>query len=176
MKIILQVFQIITMPLALAYIGWQVTSSLESAKLNQQYVQIASDILSQSIRKNEEVPPIRRWAASVLKKFTPVEIGENEYADLVSGKARTSSDFPYVEATAFVKPKTAKVGEVVSFIADASGGNGFYSFYWEGSDGLKSFYPVIDKRFTTPGVKKATVEITSYNQTIKREVSIEITP
>lgn len=83
--------------------------------------------------------------------------------------------FPALIGECAVEPKTAKIGEFVTFTASYEGGNDYYSFHWTGDDELNSFYPTISKRYTSVGRKKAVVEITSDNHTIACECWVLIT-
>jgi hypothetical protein len=56
-------------------------------------------------------------------------------------------------------------GRTVNFKVAAGGGNGTYAYVWTGSDGLFSTTQDVNEIYTTPGLKSATVTITSGNQT-----------
>ncbi|MFA6296968.1 MAG: hypothetical protein WC629_00180 [Candidatus Paceibacterota bacterium] len=87
----------------------------------------------------------------------------------------TGSDcFPTVQGSCYANVSRGQTGDIITWTADAYDGNGYYSFDWSGTDGLASFYPVIDKRYTTSGTKIGTVQITSYGVTITRTCSVLI--
>lgn len=57
-----------------------------------------------------------------------------------------------------------QIGQDVSFFANASGGNGNYSYSWTGSDGLNSSSQSFTGRFYSAGSKYATVTVYSGGQ------------
>jgi len=82
--------------------------------------------------------------------------------------------FPPLVARAIVSHQRAKVGDVVTWTTEGEGGNGYYSFYWIGSDGLQSKYQTISIRYLEPGTKVGYVEITSNGETIVRRTEMKI--
>lgn len=69
--------------------------------------------------------------------------------------------YPRTEAIAAASPTIARTGEVVRMEAAAEGGNGFFTYEWSGDDGLQSFQRVVNVRYHEPGLKTATVKVTS---------------
>ena len=67
-----------------------------------------------------------------------------------------------------------QVGQDVNFYASATGGNGTYSYSWNGSDGLNSSGQSFTGRFYTPGSKYANVTITSGNQSVTRSCNVNV--
>lgn len=82
--------------------------------------------------------------------------------------------FPPVQGSCYANVSRGQTGDLITWTADAYDGNGYYSYDWSGTDNLASFYPVIDKRYTTTGTKNASVRITSYGVTITRTCSVVI--
>ena len=82
--------------------------------------------------------------------------------------------FPPVQGSCYANVSSGQTGDIITWTADAYDGNGYYSYDWSGTDGLSSFYPVIDKRYDTSGTKNASVQITSYGVTITRTCSVVI--
>jgi hypothetical protein len=66
------------------------------------------------------------------------------------------------------------VGGTVSWTANASGGNGFYTYYWNGDDGVSSNGQYVSKTYYSPGVKNINLTIISDNQTITRTCSVNV--
>ena len=66
------------------------------------------------------------------------------------------------------------VGGTVSWSANASGGNGFYTYYWYGDDGVSSNGQYVPKIYYSPGVKNVTLTVVSNNQTISRTCSVNV--
>lgn len=93
-----------------------------------------------------------------------------------SGLPAGPTSLPKFRASAIASSKTIKVGDVVTFTAEATGGNGYYSFYWTGTDNLNSLYQTISKRYAKPGLKRAVMEVTSNHETLTAEVSVKVLP
>lgn len=60
------------------------------------------------------------------------------------------------------------VGQNVYWTANVSGGSGYYSYSWSGTDGLYSSGSVANRAYTYSGTKYASVTVSSGNQTITR--------
>ncbi|TAK56955.1 hypothetical protein EPO17_03395 [Patescibacteria group bacterium] len=74
-----------------------------------------------------------------------------------------------LDASCYVNPTSAGVGDTVYWNASASGGTGNYSYYWTGTDGLGGQSNNITKSYYAPGDKFASVTVTSGSQTITRQ-------
>lgn len=83
-------------------------------------------------------------------------------------------DGPLV-VTCSVSPSSAKINELVSWRATASGKTGFFTYLWTGTDGLSGTNSEEKKAYNLTGIKSATVEVKSGNETITRTCAIEIT-
>jgi hypothetical protein len=68
----------------------------------------------------------------------------------------------------------SQVGGTVTWTATATGGNGFYNYYWTGDEGISSNGQYVTKVYTYNGAKNATVTITSNGQSITRSCSITV--
>jgi len=66
------------------------------------------------------------------------------------------------------------MGNVVTWYATASGGNGYYSYSWIGSDGLYSNESNLGKIYYSSGQKYATVTVTSGGQSLTKQCSTYI--
>ncbi len=86
----------------------------------------------------------------------------------------TVCQYPPLVANCLVSNTHVKVGDVVTWTTEGEGGNGYYSFYWYGDDGLESDYQTVSIRYMDPGVKTGTIEITSNNETISRTCSVTV--
>lgn len=78
----------IAMPLSIFLTALFVTKCTEDRKTDQQYVQLAINILSE--KTAEEADPsnpslLRKWAVSVLSRFAPVNLSKEEQRALESG-------------------------------------------------------------------------------------------
>ncbi len=66
------------------------------------------------------------------------------------------------------------LGEPITFSAEALGGTGSYSFVWAGSENVSGTGQSITVTFDSPGVKTIQVFITSGNQTVSPECTVEV--
>lgn len=58
----------------------------------------------------------------------------------------------------------APVGSGVTWVANVSGGNGAYTYSWNGTDGLYGSQSTAYIYYNNPGIKTATLYVTSYGQ------------
>ncbi len=73
--------------------------------------------------------------------------------------ASCSANTPVLTASCTVSPASAKVGDLFIWTANASGGNGTYTYYWNGS--VSGTVSSVSKIYTDAGAKSATVTVTS---------------
>ena len=85
----IQILNLIVIPLAIFLVGWKVTSVVENSKTQQEYVRIATGILSAEVKKGDDQKAIRTWAVDVLARYSPVAIAPDQREKLISGAART---------------------------------------------------------------------------------------
>lgn len=74
----------------------------------------------------------------------------------------------------YAGPTMTSVGRPVTWYATASGGNGYYSYSWVGSDQLYSNESSVDKIYYSTGTKLATVTVTSGGQSVTKQCSTNI--
>jgi len=86
----------------------------------------------------------------------------------------TTYTWTNINANCYVNPTTAYVGNPVTWYVSATGGNGYYSYSWTGSDSLYSTDSSITKTYYSTGVKTATVTISSGGQNITKQCSIYV--
>ena len=67
-------------------------------------------------------------------------------------------------ASCSVNTTFTPVGNYVTWTANVSGGNGYYSYYWNGTDGLSGNQSTITKSYYNPGVKTASLYVNSNGQ------------
>ncbi len=79
-----------------------------------------------------------------------------------------------LSANCYAQPANAHVGSPVMWYTMASGGNGYFSYYWEGTDGLTSNAYTASRIYYTPGPKTARVTVYSNGAAITRECSVYI--
>ena len=71
-------------------------------------------------------------------------------------------------------PTSGRVGDGFVFSANATGGNGVFSYSWTGTDGLRGSSRNVNKTYTSAGLKNATVSITSGNTIINKTCTVNI--
>lgn len=64
-----------------------------------------------------------------------------------------------------VSPTTINVGGSARWTAVASGGNGTYTYQWQGTDSLAGTTAAVNKVYNTPGTKTGSVRVTSNGRT-----------
>jgi hypothetical protein len=73
-----------------------------------------------------------------------------------------------LQVSCYSMPLSANVGDNVSWVANAYGGNGSYNYSWTGTDGLYGYGNQISKIYYTPGYKTASVTVISGGQSISK--------
>jgi len=66
------------------------------------------------------------------------------------------------------------VGGTVTWTGSASGGNGFYTYYWTGDEGISATGQYITKVYSYSGAKNVTLTIQSNGQSITRTCSVNV--
>lgn len=80
----------------------------------------------------------------------------------------------YLDGNCYISPSNVYINQDVTFTANATGGNGNYTYSWSGSDGISSNSRTFTGRFSTFGPKTATVIIYSNGQSISRTCSTNV--
>ncbi len=104
---------------------------------------------------------------------TNVNRNNNSNTVIINGSI-DEDRFPAITANCTGSPSRVEVGEIVTWQAHATGGNGYFSYTWSGTESLSSNYPTITKRYNTPGTKTATVRITSNFETVTRTCTVVV--
>jgi len=76
-----------------------------------------------------------------------------------------------INANCYANPQTVYPGSAVNWYVTASGGNGYFSYNWSGTDGLYSTSNTVTHTYYTPGSKVANVAVTSNGQTVTVQCS-----
>jgi hypothetical protein len=79
-----------------------------------------------------------------------------------------------LDGNCYISPTNVFINQDVTFTANATGGNGNYTYSWSGSDGISSNSRTFTGRFSTIGPKTATVIIYSNGQSISRTCSANV--
>ncbi len=66
------------------------------------------------------------------------------------------------------------VGGTVNLTAQPAGGNGIYTYYWQGDEGLSSGNQSVSKSYTTTGTKLANVTVGSNGQTVTAHCTVYV--
>jgi hypothetical protein len=113
-------------------------------------------------------------------------IAEDETRYYDGGKIRFVADAPpgptppqcfaHVDGVCTVDTPRVVLGTPVIFTGWGSGGTGEYAFSWSGDDDNESQDRDLVANFKTPGVKSATVQITSNGESIYRTCSVIVVP
>ncbi|MFA5652208.1 MAG: CARDB domain-containing protein [Candidatus Paceibacterota bacterium] len=74
----------------------------------------------------------------------------------------------------YANPQTSYVGSPVTWYATASGGNGYFSYSWTGSDSLFSNQSSVSQTYYNSGSKIASVTVTSNGQSVTKQCSAYI--
>ncbi len=88
-----------------------------------------------------------------------------------------TSNFPYgstytwtnITANCYANPQTAYQGSPITWLVSASGGNGYFSYAWTGSDQLYANDNTVTKTYYSSGQKVANVTITSNGDSVTKK-------
>jgi hypothetical protein len=98
------------------------------------------------------------------------------------GSNVAASNLPYgtlyswtsMSVNCYASPAIASVGTPITWYSTISGGNGYYSYSWVGSDQLYSSESATNKIYYSPGTKTATITVTSNGQSVTKQCSTNI--
>ncbi len=76
-----------------------------------------------------------------------------------------------INATCYANPQTTYPGGTINWFVSATGGNGYFSYNWTGTDGLYSTNNTVSHTYYISGQKIANVAVTSNGQTITTQCS-----
>jgi len=77
-------------------------------------------------------------------------------------------------ANCYANPQTSYIGNPITWYVSASGGNGYFSYSWTGSDQLYSTNNSVSHTYYSSGQKTATVTVTSNGTSITKQCSAYI--
>ncbi len=83
----------------------------------------------------------------------------------VDDSASVNVNNPTVSGSCSASPSSATAGQTVTWSASPTGGDGSYTYSWSGTDGLTGSTQNVQKAYTLPGSKTASVAITSDGET-----------
>ena len=79
-----------------------------------------------------------------------------------------------INVSCYANPQTSYIGSPVTWSVSASGGNGYFSYSWTGSDALYSTDNSTSKTYYTSGTKTASVTVTSNGVSVTKQCSAYI--
>jgi hypothetical protein len=77
-----------SMFVAFSVVVFVLTANHNSAQVKREYIQIALSILSQEVNSQPEKEPMRKWAADILDKWSPISLTRDQKDALIKGVAR----------------------------------------------------------------------------------------
>ncbi len=94
----------------------------------------------------------------------------------------TASNFPYgttytwtnITANCYANPQTTYQGSPITWMVSASGGNGYFTYYWTGSDQLYSTNSTVTQSYYSSGQKVANVTVTSNGVSVTKQCTAYI--
>jgi len=86
----IQIAFLTSIPIAAFIYSKSVTARIENSHTQQEYVKIASGILSQSVKAGDDQTAIRTWAADILTKYSPTPMTNEQRQSLISGASKLS--------------------------------------------------------------------------------------
>lgn len=141
---------------------------------------------SQTIRydregsKSAEIT-VRSGGKSITKRCTQeVRVYEDDDYDRDYDDDRYDHDRDYdyygpLAVSCSVNTTFAQAGTVVTWSAYVSGGNGYYSYRWDGTDGLRGSGSSVSYLYGDAGQKRAEVRVTSGGRSVTRSCSNTVT-
>ena len=79
-----------------------------------------------------------------------------------------------ITANCYANPQTTYIGSPMTWYVSASGGNGYFSYSWTGSDQLYANETAVSKTYYSSGTKVANVTVTSNGVSITKQCSAYI--
>ncbi|MFA6430384.1 MAG: PKD domain-containing protein [Candidatus Paceibacterota bacterium] len=100
--------------------------------------------------------------------------GGNSGWNYNNGYNYTYNNYSSLNGSCAAGVSNTEVGGVVTWTASATGGNGFYTYYWTGDEGLSSNGQTAPKTYNTGGTKTANLTIVSNGQSITRTCTVNV--
>ena len=92
-------------------------------------------------------------------------------SNYISGPTYTWTN---ITANCYANPQTSYVGNPVTWYVTTSGGNGYFTYSWVGTDMFYGIQNAATKTYSYPGTKVATVTVTSNGQSVTAQCSAYI--
>ena len=97
--------------------------------------------------------------------------GSNTVSNLPYGTLYTWTN---INANCFANPQSSYQGSPVTWNVSATGGNGYFTYSWVGSDNMYANEASVNKTYFSSGVKTATVTVTSGGNSVTKQCSVNI--
>jgi LPXTG-motif cell wall-anchored protein len=117
----------------------------------------------------------------ISKESTHVQAAHAVYPDTSSANsvipvcaAFDRIEAPHIVASCSASEDWIKIGESVTWRANASGGTGNFTYAWSGNEGLSGTGKNVTKSYTSAGEKNATVVVTSGDKSVTRTCSTTV--
>jgi hypothetical protein len=79
-----------------------------------------------------------------------------------------------INANCYANPQATYPGSQVTWFATASGGNGYYTYSWAGTDGISGTASSLNTTYYSVGTKIASITVTSNGQSITKACSVNV--
>jgi hypothetical protein len=99
---------------------------------------------------------------------------ENNYGSVTTNTPGTLYTWTNMSVNCFANPQTSYVGSPITWYATVSGGNGYYTYSWAGSDLLSASESYTTKTYYSAGTKAAVVTVTSNGQSVTAQCMANI--
>lgn len=118
----------------------------------------------------------RSYSSTGTKEATVTVTSGAETISRTCSMTITSGEVSPLNASCFASPSSVRIGDLVTWTAQPTGGTGLYSYAWSGDDGLTGNATTSPKTYFQNGTYNASVRITSGSQVIDRTCSIGVFP
>jgi hypothetical protein len=81
----------------------------------------------------------------------------------------TSYSWSNINVTCYANPQLAYTGSTITWYAQATGGNGYYTYSWSGSEMLNGNQSSVNKTYYSSGLQNGYVTVTSNGQSVTKQ-------
>jgi hypothetical protein len=158
---------------------WSGSESLEGKKTSIRKIYQTPGVKTATVRIRSGNQQILRSCSvtvspgSNFSGFTNVS-NTNTSQTFFGNSVQAAQDQGGLAVACLASPDPAVVGQQITWTAFASGGNGQYSYSWNGTDNLSGNIPSITKAYSLSGFKIAEVTVISGQTSAKASCSVEV--
>jgi hypothetical protein len=154
------------------YYSWSGSDNLEGSRFNASKVYNTPGVKTATIRvKSGNQQIFRSCSVNVSPGSAFINSGQTFFTN--NAQAAQGQQGGLV-VSCLASPDPAAVGDQVIWTAFASGGNGQYSYSWNGTNNLSGNIPSLAKSYSLAGFKMAEVTVTSGQTSAKASCSVEV--